>query len=152
MVKQKNVCIIGAGVAGLAAAKAFDARGHKVTILERSGDLGGVWEPARSYPEVQTQSPKDLYRYTDKPMPDSYPEWPKGPQVHAYLTEYARENGLMPKMRFNSSVVGMARRSSPLPGWVVEIKTADGGVTREEFDFVAVCTGQFNEPERISHP
>ena len=67
MVKQKNVCVIGAGVAGLAAAKAFGARGHKVTILERSGDLGGVWEPARSYPEVQTQSPKDLYRYTDKP-------------------------------------------------------------------------------------
>ena len=52
MVKQKNVCIIGAGVAGLAAAKTFDARGHKVIILERSGDLGGVWEPARSYPEV----------------------------------------------------------------------------------------------------
>src|ERR1700691_5884633 len=66
MVKQKNVCVIGAGVAGLAAAKTFGARGRQVTILERSGDLGGVWEPARSYPEVQTQSPKDLYRYTDK--------------------------------------------------------------------------------------
>jgi cation diffusion facilitator CzcD-associated flavoprotein CzcO len=75
MIKQKTVCVIGAGVAGLAAAKTFGARGHRVTILERSGDLGGVWEPARSYPEVQTQSPKDLYRYTDKPMPDSYPEW-----------------------------------------------------------------------------
>ena len=152
MVKQKNVCVIGAGVAGLTTAKTFTARGHKVTILERSGDLGGVWEPARSYPEVQTQSPKDLYRYTDKPMPDSYPEWPTGPQVHAYLAEYAREHGLMPKMRFNSSVVGMARRSSGLPGWLVEIQTPDGSIAREEFDFVAVCTGQFNEPERISHP
>ena len=39
MVKQKNVCVIGAGIAGLAAAKTFGARGHKVTILERSGDL-----------------------------------------------------------------------------------------------------------------
>ena len=91
MVSRKQVCVIGAGVSGLAAAKAFAARGHQVTIVERSGDLGGVWEPARSYPEVQTQSPKDLYRYTDKAMPDSYPEWPKGPQVHAYLTDYARE-------------------------------------------------------------
>ena len=112
MVKQKNVCVIGAGVAGLAAAKTFGARGHKVTILERSGDLGGVWEPARSYPDVQTQSPKELYRYTDKPMPDSYPEWPKGPQVHAYLADYAREHGLTPRMRFKSAVVGMARRNS----------------------------------------
>ena len=66
MVSPKHVCVIGAGVSGLAAAKAFAARGHRVTIVERSGDLGGVWEPARSYPEVQTQSPKDLYRYTDK--------------------------------------------------------------------------------------
>jgi dimethylaniline monooxygenase (N-oxide forming) len=150
MVKRKNVCVIGAGVAGLTTAKTFTARGHKVTILERSGDLGGVWEPARSYPEIQTQSPKDLYRYTDKPMPDSYPEWPKGPQVYAYLAEYAREHDLMPKMRFNSSVIGMTRRSG-LPGWVVEIATLDGSVTREEFDFVVVCTGQFNEPQTISH-
>src|SRR6266481_8645626 len=58
MVKQKTVCIVGAGVAGLAAAKTFAARGHRVTILERSSDLGGVWEPARSYPEVQTQKPQ----------------------------------------------------------------------------------------------
>ena len=70
---------------GLAAAKAFDERGHRVTGFERSHDFGGVWEPSRSYPDVQTQSPKDLYRYTDLPMPAEYPEWPKGPQVHAYL-------------------------------------------------------------------
>ena len=127
MVKQKNVCVIGAGVAGLAAAKTFGARGHKVTILERSGDLGGVWEPARSYPEVQTQSPKDLYRYTDKPMPDSYPEWPKGPQVHAYLTDYAKDHGLTQRMRLNTAVVGMARRNSGLPGWTLEIRNPDGG-------------------------
>jgi dimethylaniline monooxygenase (N-oxide forming) len=151
MVKRKNVCIIGAGVSGLVAAKTFGARGHKVTILERSGDLGGVWEPARSYPEVQTQSPKDLYRYTDKPMPDSYPEWPKGPQVHAYLTDYARDHGLIEVMRLNTTVVSMVRRNGGLPGWILEIRNRDGGLSREEFDFVAACTGQFNEPQTISH-
>ena len=152
MVKQKNVCVIGAGVSGLVAAKTFGARGHKVTILERSGDLGGVWEPARSYPDVQTQSPKELYRYTDKPMPDSYPEWPKGPQVHAYLSDYAREHGLMQRLRLSTAVVNMTRRSSGLPGWTLEIKNPDGKVTREEFDFVAVCTGQFNERQTLGLP
>jgi dimethylaniline monooxygenase (N-oxide forming) len=152
MVKQKNVCIIGAGVAGLTAAKVFKERGHKVTILERSGNLGGVWEPARSYPEVQTQSPKDLYRYTDKPMPDSYPEWPSGPQVHAYLTDYAKDHGLMPRMRLNTTVVGMARRESGLPGWTLKIRNPDSGTTQEDFDFVAVCTGQFNERRTLSFP
>src|SRR5260370_4422283 len=152
MVKQKTVCIIGAGVAGLAAAKTFAARGHRVTVLERSGHLGGVWEPARSYPEVQTQSPKDLYRYTDKPMPDSYPEWPKGPQVHAYLTDYAKDHGLIQVIRFDTAVVGMARRNAGRPGWILEIRNPDGGISHDEFDFVAVCTGQFNECQTINHP
>src|ERR1700739_461904 len=152
MVKQKNVRVIGAGVSGLVAAKTFGARGHKVTILERSGDLGGVWEPARTYPDVQTQSPKDLYRYTDKPMPDSYPEWPKGPQVQAYLSDYAREHGLMQRLRLSTVVVNMTRRSSGLPGWTLEVKNPNGKITTEEFDFVAVCTGQFNERQTLTVP
>jgi cation diffusion facilitator CzcD-associated flavoprotein CzcO len=152
MVRQKHVCIIGAGVSGLAAAKAFATRGHTITIVERSGDLGGVWEPARSYPDVQTQSPKDLYRYTDKAMPDSYPEWPKGPQVHAYLSDYARDHGLAPAMRFNTTVLGMSHRPAPLAGWTLDLQNPDGSTTREDFDFVAVCTGQFNERQTISHP
>jgi len=151
MVMQKNVCVIGAGIAGLAAAKAFASHGHRVTILERSGDLGGVWEPARSYPEVQTQSPKELYRFTDRPMPASYPEWPKGPQVHAYLTDYARSHDLLPLMQFNTTVTGMARRDDGLPGWT--LATSDStGITREtDYDFVAVCTGQFNERKELHH-
>jgi cation diffusion facilitator CzcD-associated flavoprotein CzcO len=47
MVSPKQVCVIGAGVSGLAAAKAFAEHGHKVTIIEKSGNLGGVWDPAR---------------------------------------------------------------------------------------------------------
>jgi len=151
MVSPKQVCVIGAGVSGLAAAKAFAAHGHKVTIIEKSGDLGGVWDPSRCYPDVQTQSPKDLYRYTDKAMPDSYPEWPKGPQVHAYLLDYARGHGLDRLMRFKTSVVAMARRADGKPGWTLELETADGR-TSEDFDFVAICTGQFNEPQTLSLP
>jgi cation diffusion facilitator CzcD-associated flavoprotein CzcO len=149
MVTQKQVCIIGAGVSGLAAAKAFSTRGHRVTIVERSGDLGGVWEPARSYPDVQTQSPKELYRYTDKAMPATYPEWPKGPQVHAYLAEYARDYGLDRLIRFNSEVIKMNRRPDSKPGWRLDLR-GPGGATAEDFDFVAVCTGQFNEPQTLS--
>jgi cation diffusion facilitator CzcD-associated flavoprotein CzcO len=151
MVSQKQVCVIGAGVSGLAAAKAFVARGHKVTVVEKSADLGGVWEPARSYPDVQTQSPKDLYRYTDKAMPDAYPEWPKGPQVHAYLTDYARGHGIDRLIRFNTTVAAMNRRADGKPGWSLELATPNG-TSREEFDFVAICTGQFNEPKALSLP
>jgi dimethylaniline monooxygenase (N-oxide forming) len=151
MVSPKQVCVIGAGVSGLAAAKVFAAHGHKVAIVEKAGDLGGVWDPARSYPDVQTQSPKDLYRYTDQAMPDSFPEWPKGPQVHAYLADYARDHGLDRLMRFGTGVAAMSRRADGKPGWTLELNTATGE-TSEDFDFVAICTGQFNEPQTLSLP
>ncbi len=149
MVSPKQVCVIGAGVSGLAAAKAFSEHGHKVTIVEKSGDIGGVWDPSRSYPDVQTQSPKDLYRYTDKAMPASYPEWPKGPQVHAYLADYARSHGLEKMMRLNTAVNSMSRRTDGKPGWTLGL-AGNGGATREDFDFVAVCTGQFSEPQTLA--
>jgi cation diffusion facilitator CzcD-associated flavoprotein CzcO len=152
MVSPKHVCVIGAGVSGLAAAKAFSARGHSVTIVERSADLGGVWEPARSYPEVQTQSPKDLYRYTDRAMPASYPEWPTGPQVHAYLADYARSHRLDRMLRLNTRVEGMERRADGKPGWTLSLSEKGGATAKEDFDFVAVCTGQFNEPQELHCP
>ena len=151
MVSPKQVCVIGAGVSGLAAAKAFSMHGHKVTIVEKSSNLGGVWDPLRSYPDVQTQSPKDLYRYTDKAMPASYPEWPKGPQVHAYLSDYARGHGLEKMMRLKTEVSAMSRRADGKPGWALEL-TGPNGTTKEDFDFVAICTGQFNEPQTLTLP
>lgn len=151
MAKCKKVAIIGGGVSGLAAAKAFDEKGHRVCGFERSHDFGGVWELSRSYPDVQTQSPKDLYRFTDHPMPDDYPEWPKGPQVHAYLHSYAAKHRLARLFRLNTIVASMDRRADGAPGWTLTLE-AGGHSWTEDFDFVAVCTGQFSEKNIISHP
>lgn len=151
MVKRKNVAVIGGGVSGLAAAKAFDERGHRVTGFERSHDFGGVWELSRSYPDVQTQSPKDLYCYTDLPMPDDYPEWPKGPQVHAYLHSYANKYNLPRLFQLNTNILSMDRRADGQPGWTLTIEAA-GRVRKEDFDFVAICTGQFSDKNILTHP
>lgn len=151
MVARKTVAVIGGGVSGLAAAKAFDERGHRVIGFERSHDFGGVWELSRSYPDVQTQSPKDLYCYTDHPMPDDYPEWPKGPQVHAYLHSYAAKHKLHRLFRLNTDITAMERRSDGQPGWTLTINEA--GIERhEDFDFVVIGTGQFSDKNIISHP
>ena len=149
MVKRKTVAVIGGGVSGLAAAKAFDERGHRVLGIERSHDFGGVWEPSRSYPDVQTQSPKDLYCFTDHPMPDDFPEWPKGPQVHQYLHSYAEKHNLGRLFRLNTSVLEMNRQDGG--GWSLTLE-AGGKSWVEDVDFVAVCTGQFSEKNIITHP
>lgn len=150
MIKRKTVAIIGGGVSGLAAAKAFDERGHRVVGFERSHDFGGVWELSRSYPDVQTQSPKELYHYTDHPMPADYPEWPKGPQVHAYLHSYAEKHKLIRLFRLNTTVAGMQRRTDGEPGWTLSL-VAGSHEWSEDFDFVSVCTGQFSEKNIITH-
>lgn len=151
MTKRKKVAVIGGGVSGLAAAKAFDEKGHRVCGFERSHDFGGVWELSRSYPDVQTQSPKDLYCYTDHPMPDDYPEWPKGPQVHAYLHSYAEKHNTARLFRLNTTIKTMERRADGQPGWTLTIEAGDHEWT-EDFDFVSICTGQFSEKNIITHP
>jgi len=150
MVRRKKVAVIGGGVSGLAAAKAFAEKGHDVTAFERSHDLGGVWELSRSYPDVQTQSPKELYCFSDHPMPRDYPEWPKGPQVHAYLHSYADKHDLHKLFRLNTNVRLMDREDGR-DGWTLTLEQ-NGETWTEHFDFVAVCTGQFSDKNIISHP
>ena len=44
--ERKRVLVIGGGVSGCEAAIAAAQRGHRVTLLEKSGQLGGQWIPA----------------------------------------------------------------------------------------------------------
>ncbi|RLN34081.1 flavin-containing monooxygenase FMO GS-OX-like 8 [Panicum miliaceum] len=41
--ESKNVCVVGAGMSGLAAARELRREGHAVTVMEQSGDVGGQW-------------------------------------------------------------------------------------------------------------
>ena len=155
---KKDVAIIGLGVSGLAATKAFLQKGHNVIAFESSLSLGGVWNPDRSYPGVKTQSSKDLYRFTDFPMPDSYPEWPSGEQVLAYLNDYADKFNLRKMFRFGMKVVKMEPRKHQKPGWILSFANVNKNndscddIQQIEFDFVVVCTGTCSNPKMISHP
>ena len=147
--RARTALVIGAGISGLVAAKVLRGRGHNVTLVERSGDLGGVWEPARSYPGVQTQTPRDLYCFSDAPMPADYPEWPSGAQVHAYLDAYARRFGLCP--RFRTEVLSLQRWPGA-DGWFVTLRADGAAEATERYDVVVVATGQFSQPRTLPLP
>ena len=150
--RVRKVCVIGAGISGLVAAKVLLGRGHDVAIVEKSGDLGGVWEPARSYPGVRTQTPRDLYRFSDFPMPADYPEWPTGGQMHAYLDAYAALFGLRPRLRFRTEVLSLSRRPDSERGWSVTLREAGAETETRHCDFVVVATGQFSRPRTLPLP
>lgn len=46
--KPKNIAVVGGGIGGMESALVLNARGHKVTIYEKSGNLGGIFIPAAS--------------------------------------------------------------------------------------------------------
>lgn len=143
--------MIGAGLSGLVAAKTFLSKGHDVVVYERGKDLGGVWELSRSYPGIQTQTPRDLYSYTDFPMPKNLPEWPKGEQVYQYLNDYVDHFKVRPHIQFNTMVCAVTEREDGQPGWDVAVETIDGHATTTAFDFVVVCNGTFSDPNDIRH-
>lgn len=48
-VDTKNVLIVGGGIAGMEAARVAATRGHKVSLYEKSSQLGGVFIPAAAF-------------------------------------------------------------------------------------------------------
>ncbi|MCZ4507616.1 NAD(P)/FAD-dependent oxidoreductase [Streptomyces sp. ActVer] len=145
-----RIAIIGAGVAGLATAKVLTQAGHEVRVFDKSPDVGGVWSRTRRYPGVTTQSPKAQYSLSDFPMPKSYPEWPSGAQVQAYLAQYAAEFGLESALRLNTEVT--AARPVGDGRWTLETRDAVGAQSVEEFDRLVVANGVFCEPLVPAYP
>ncbi len=146
--KSGAVCLIGAGISGLVAAKVFREHGRDVVIVEQDAELGGVWAPSKSYPGVCTQTPRDLYSFSDFPMPADYPEWPSGEQVYRYLQCYAERFALVPHIRFNTRVVSAVPHGG---GWRVEL-ASEAGTSVGMFAQVVVCTGQFSRPKTLDLP
>ena len=102
-----------------------------------SAAFGSRAGPIRTF----TQSPKALY-YTDHPMPDDYPEWPKGPQVHTYLHSYAAKHNLHRLFQLNTNVTLMDRRADGKPNGPLRLRLA--ATPDDDFDFVAIGTGNFS--------
>lgn len=140
---KQQIGIIGAGISGLATAKAFLQAGYEVTILEKSANLGGVWELSRSYTNVTTQTTRDEYAFSDFPMPAHYPLWPSGQQVQQYLESYADHFNIRASISFETHVEDLRFDGSR---WQAVVRRKGHVAQTLYFHFVAVCTGTFHEP------
>lgn len=130
-----RVAIVGAGPGGLAAAKYAIEAGLDATVFEASDDLGGQWHTTGAHsgiwPGMHTNTSRAMTAFSDFPAPADHPLHPAAEQVHAYLHAYAREFGVIDRIRFRSPVEKVRT------GWKV-----DG----EPFDCVVVASGRFRKP------
>ncbi|KAK5158843.1 monooxygenase [Recurvomyces mirabilis] len=91
------VAVIGAGAAGLAAAKYLLGEGLLVPISERKAQPGGVWNTTRMddctsspvYDGLETNLPRSLMTFSDVPWLKDTSLFPRSSEVFEYLKTYA---------------------------------------------------------------
>lgn len=142
-----RIAVVGAGFAGLSAAKVLRQSGFDVTVFERAPDVGGVWSGTRRYPGLHTQNDKGTYHLSDLPMPADYPQWPSGEQVQRYLESYVEKFGLAPALRLSTEVAS-AELVHDETGWLIASRPAgvQDPLTVERYDHLVVANGIFCDP------
>jgi cation diffusion facilitator CzcD-associated flavoprotein CzcO len=142
--------VIGAGAAGLAAARHLAAAEIPFEVIERERDVGGIWDASLPHSPVYQSahliSSKPLTQFPDFPMPREYPDYPDHGQALAYLRAYAREFGLYQHIRFGQTVE-RAERTAP-DEWQV---TLSDGTTRA-YAGVIVAAGVHRVPAMPAVP
>ncbi|MFD8535505.1 flavin-containing monooxygenase [Streptomyces rubrogriseus] len=145
-----RVCVIGAGLSGLAMSHALKERGISFVCLEKAPDVGGLWrqpgagERGPGYQSLHLNTAKQLTGYADFPMPSDYPLYPRHDQVAAYLRSFAEWAGLLDHVELRTEVVSV--RQDADGGWTVVSRDADGTQTSRRFEQVIVASGHHTDP------
>ncbi|MEV0230807.1 NAD(P)-binding domain-containing protein [Nonomuraea sp. NPDC050786] len=141
-----DVAIIGAGIGGLAVAKALDDAGVAWECFERRSAVGGLWsqnpelEDGPAYWALHVNSSAAFMAMSSLPIPPDFPEFPSREQIGHYLAHYADHFSLSPRVRLDTEVTRVTQE--PSGGWIVE--TSGGG--RGRYGSVVVATGHFSQP------
>ncbi|XP_010259011.1 PREDICTED: flavin-containing monooxygenase FMO GS-OX-like 3 [Nelumbo nucifera] len=126
---SRKVAVIGAGAAGLVAARELRREGHNVVVFERSDRVGGTWvydanvesdpmglHPSRAiihsslYDSLRTNLPRQVMGFLDFPFvvrdgKDRDPRrFPGHREVLLYLEDFARHFELTGLIRFDTEV------------------------------------------------
>ncbi|MFP8885364.1 flavin-containing monooxygenase [Streptomyces mangrovi] len=115
MPPPRRVAVIGAGAAGLAATKALLDAGLDTVTYEKGDRPGGLWARGNSsglspaYASLHLNTSKGRTQFADFPMPASWPDYPSADLVAGYLADYARTFGLVPHIRYGTTVVSVER-------------------------------------------
>ncbi|OAX37673.1 FAD/NAD(P)-binding domain-containing protein [Rhizopogon vinicolor AM-OR11-026] len=163
--QPKRVLIVGGGPCGLVTLRNCLHRGtfSEVQLVERQGDVGGVWYQRRShvptedyrprwstpaYPELIGNVLPEFLSFSEHPfpVPPSSP-FPTFAETSAYLKAFALPFVERGHIRLSHEVIGVEENDGG--GWVVRMKDwnkGGGAVLEETWDAVVITTVWFDNP------
>lgn len=143
-----TVAVIGAGAAGLTAAKALLDEGVEVTVLEKGDVPGGLWVQGNgsglspAYDSLHLNTSKGRTEFADFPMPAAWPDYPSARMIAGYLRDYADTFGVSEHITYDTEVTAVERTDT---GWQVTA-TGPEGVRTTTHDAVVVANGHNWDP------
>ena len=141
-----RIAVIGAGSSGITALKTLAEQGFDVTCYEASDRIGGNWVYENSngmsacYRDLHINTSRLKMEYSDHPMPESYPDYPRHDQIAAYFDDYVDHFGIRDRIRFETKVEHAGRAEDGT--WTI---TASDG-TVERYDALLVANGHHWNP------
>ncbi|KAK5135983.1 hypothetical protein LTR08_004237 [Meristemomyces frigidus] len=176
---MKTVCIVGAGPAGLVAAKTFlQTGGFHVTVYEKCARLGGIWalDEDTTSGFLSPQTPTNLSRFTvafsdldwnsvdfqskhgsklqsGSAQSSRPPMFPTAWQVNRYLETYRRRFIPDGVIHYGSEVVKAQQTKQLAPGaqpiWRITIADQTSVNETKSFDYLLVASGFFSKPRSL---
>jgi cation diffusion facilitator CzcD-associated flavoprotein CzcO len=137
---EVDTIIVGSGFGGLGMGIRLARESERsFLILERADDVGGTWRD-NVYPGVACDIPSHLYSFSFRPKTDWSQFYASGAEIHRYLRDAAREEGLLPRTRFGTDLLEMRWRPDSAR-W--ELETTTG---RYRCRVLVVAAGRLSEP------
>jgi dimethylaniline monooxygenase (N-oxide forming) len=152
---RRSVAVIGAGPAGLCAAKYMLAAGFDVTVYEAGNHVGGLWVYendsglSSAYSTLHINTDKYITQFSDHSLPPSASVFPHHSEMRRYLDDYADIFDIRRHIKFGcpvSCVVPVANGGKLR--WRVETVHGDAA----EFDTAIVATGHLSDPRMPDLP
>lgn len=158
MTDCRVVIVIGAGTAGLCAAKNALDHGLQCIVYEQTKLLGGLWNYTDKtgvdehglpfgymYRDLRTNVPKEIMRFTDFEVKIENKWFLNSQEVVDFLHSYADEFNLRDVIKLQHQVI----RVLPIKGdkWEVLVRDLQSGsYFTQQCDFVMVCNGHHFQP------
>uniref|UniRef100_A0A1B6BYX0 Flavin-containing monooxygenase n=1 Tax=Clastoptera arizonana TaxID=38151 RepID=A0A1B6BYX0_9HEMI len=148
-----RVGIVGAGPAGLSAAKHATIQGLSCTVFEQSSSLGGTWVytdkvghdeyglPIHTsmYRDLRVNIPKEIVHYPDFPHKANTRSYITSEEVLKYLNDFADFYNLRKYIQLKHYVMKIRRKNNCWSMRVIDLPNKQE--IELEFDAIFVCNG-----------